>query len=92
MAFPICLDFIDDEIREAIIETNTNLLFVPAMSSTGLSHFEETAKSLGRSHHCISLIVNSCWCVNPPISMQVGIDKLIEKYEDWNGPKTDEKL
>jgi len=32
------------------------------------------------------------WCVNPPTSMQVEIDTLIEKYDDWREPKTDEKI
>jgi oligopeptide/dipeptide ABC transporter ATP-binding protein len=31
------------------------------------------------------------WCVNPPSSMEIGIDKLIEKYDEWEGGKSEKK-
>ena len=63
MAFPICLDFIDDKIVSILKETWANLIFVPAMSPTGLSRFKDTSKVLGQSHSAIVLVTNSCWCL-----------------------------
>lgn len=81
IAFPICLDYINKEVCDAFIETQANLLFVPAMSPTGLSQFVERAKNLGRSHHCTSLIANSCWCMNfPEREKEVRADNIFHFY------------
>jgi len=60
LATPICLDFCGDELRELLIDTATNLLFVPAMTPT-MRRFHDQARELGDQNRATTFVVNSAW-------------------------------
>lgn len=60
LALPICLDFCGDQLRELLVDTQANLLLVPAMTPR-MAPFYSRARDLGTTNRATIVVANSAW-------------------------------
>jgi hypothetical protein len=72
LATPICLDFCGEQLRDLLVDTCVNLLFVPAMTPR-MAPFLDRARDLGTQNRAATFAVNSTWLLR-----QIGASPLPE--------------